>query len=590
MIRRIFRRIFNPSRPHDTFFSGKLTRVHGSKYTEYSYSSTCFVTQHGFENAQQITQGIIKITATPSPKMTEGDRLVEQAYQRIMFDECHPLHRILQHNSNDLDKTRTFLDRTMPEAFVKLRGLDFNIDEIINIVGVAANIFSRGIGSDLTYIEDAHLFDILDRFFGVGLLENKGLRARSRFDDNSVFDIANRLKQAGLSRDELISFLFMKLHAGWFTDTSPFDSYLFKRLRDKIGINMDLINIAKSLGPIKDLAFLLNEPNLSVEIKNAILPLAKEESEKRWEKYGGKHLSAIRTAAEIVAEKAYWTYKTIRDIQLKRGRPTLTIYNLSTGFVLCAEKFSDQFEKQGMTDEQIEDRIKQFVKAVKRKRREGKTPLEARIEIGEEWLESGQLTRFSVPMFLKHSGDVAPNSSLVKKLEEIAHLANKYNLDVIFIDRCSDGASYTGIALHQLVNIFIDKSGLEHLKISRADTIVHNCEGFYLHRNNNWDTTPIRRSDNPAFIAFNVNTREEYYYDARSFRTDSREGSRYYLPTEDRPELVGCYWSEDGRKEYHDYPILLEDGHSENQVTSSRILFNGYFRTALNRTRTMGIS
>lgn len=400
------------------------------------------------------------------------------------------------------------------------------------------------------------------------------------------------LRKLGFSEKEAVSLLLRKANAD--RDTPDANRLLFNDIKNRLGVGEKLFRVAKILGLLKELAFLLNDKDIPYEVKDLIVELAKEEVDEVWgERLIGQPqerlVEAFRYCADVMAEKAIFTYEKIKEITTRSKKPTFTVYILSTAYKLCIERFSDIFREQGLSKEEVKQRMREFSREVAEKRKTGKSVLEARMETGKEWLEKGLIARFSLPVFIKvntMAGSVPGPSQ--RMLGQILPIAGANNYDIIFIDRSTFREEGMGVSLRNVLN-FVKGKGFSWRQYEGTFVIKDGHE-IVLSLHNNWEVSNLQ-TDRPNLIAFNLHDdREAIYYlpEGLSHHWTVEEpgpGIWHQFPVEDRPEFVGIYWDNSGKICYYDWLVLMRESSGEYRATSSIKLFRRFFKLAIERLR-----
>lgn len=405
-----------------------------------------------------------------------------------------------------------------------------------------------------------------DAYYNIKTLEGIGAFCRK-----DLIATAKTLTRIGLTQGEVIAGLISRASEGWHTPHA--NARFFNLVRRHLGIGPKLIDCAQKLGLVKELAFILNEPDIPTDLRKTISELAIAEEESVWDRDPyrigkGRRVEVFKYCARVMAEKAFFTSEKTKEIATQTKKPTITFYVLSAAYRLCIENPFNQLREQGLPQEEIAEKIKTFDREVREKRKAGKSSLEARLEVGREWLEKGWFAYFTLPILMKiptWMPQKNPYRPYLERVQEIADLALAHNYDVVIIDRWSASHDHDNIQ-NRMQQLFTDRGvGL----------------GTHLEYKNHWRIPSDIKCDHS--MAFTLNVFDGIKSDFQGL-ANVGEGNAY-LPVEDQEAYVGVKWNDENRKQYVDYLVLVQDDSGEYRATSSISLFNHFYRAALRELR-----
>ncbi|MBI5700122.1 hypothetical protein HZC35_07470 [Candidatus Saganbacteria bacterium] len=379
----------------------------------------------------------------------------------------------------------------------------------------------------------------------------------------------------GLNQKQIYTFLISAIQTGW--GSLQAKHIMFKYLLDNVGINDRFLKLVERLDLMRETALLLNDPQTPDEYISSLVDLARKEVAKSWSMFlNGRPPEELprvfEFCAKVMAEKAAFAYEKIRTVGSQSRKPTITVYILSTAYKLKVEKLSDQFRERGMTRDEIAIELRDFHQAIRSKIANGRPYLEARLEVGQEWLSSGRLTRFTQPMLLKIPSGSNPSAEVTQKLQDLASLAETNNYDLIFIDHST---VRTKEVTHQGDPTDFEKGRAIARALDIAD--LQQNRRKWLFKPNNWEIPKLDPA-HPNMIGLNL-------YDGQIYGSHTGGNKSDWLPIDDHGEFIGVSWDAEGRKHRTNYLVITKNGDNKYHVYTAAQIFDRSLRAALDEIR-----
>lgn len=242
----------------------------------------------------------------------------------------------------------------------------------------------------------------------------------------------------------------------------------------------------------------LNDPNVDSRTKKLVLNFAIRKFNAQYSKEPLKSdpidiqfPKRLRSLARETAAYGFKAHQIIQEITKKTGKPAYTVYILTTGLALYAEKFLDSPKTQ--------------------------------------------------PIFIKVPSNANTDIPLqeIEKIEELVFKATDNNHDIIIID-------HSTVRTPEIMSIFDALQGEKGRACARfmacAQVLRPSITLGWLYIGNNWgiDTLKLNK-DKTNVIGLNL-------YDGPVYEVHTRGAKRGWLAIDDHPEYMGVEWDKKGNE------------------------------------------
>lgn len=341
------------------------------------------------------------------------------------------------------------------------------------------------------------------------------------------------------------------------------------------------------------LAWLLQNETLPENVRGLIQQICKPVMERRLAHYITEcgSMAAIpgkvREWARTVAERAHFAHAKIREIARATNRPTITVYLLTTGHGLNAERQLDYFFTKPATrrrlfhylvarsnisryqelyrtylyanppiqlEIEMQVIVQSFNEQAERYRQGYRcSPEAAKIAVAKNWQARRLLGYYTLPVEFKvpSNGALPISSDSVEKLRALSDLAAREGCNLVIIDDST--LREAGLKSPN------DAEGFEHGRaIARALSVINESltgqatDVTWLTKRNNWQLPNLSAA---AVHLFGLNTYDRTIYD---LHVGGRFRKPEWLPTDDQHTIMGVEYR--GSEVEPHQAFVIEDG------------------------------